>query len=41
MKKPKLRELGEAVRALITGPATTRFPAEPYEAPPGFRGKAK
>jgi len=39
MKKPKLRELGEAVKALIRGPYTTRFPAEPYEPPDVFRGK--
>jgi len=39
VKKPKLRELGEAVKALFRGPATTRFPAEPYEPPPIFRGK--
>lgn len=41
MKKPKLRELGEAVKALLRGPATTKFPAEPYEPPAGFRGKPK
>jgi hydrogenase-4 component H len=41
MKKPKLRELGEAVKALLRGPATTKFPAEPYEPPKGFRGKPK
>lgn len=41
MKKPKLRELGEAVKALVRGPITIKFPAEPYEAPDGFRGKPK
>ena len=41
MKKPKLRELGEAVKALVRGPATIKFPFEPYEAPEGFRGKPK
>jgi hydrogenase-4 component H len=41
MKKPKLRELREAVKALIQGPATIRFPAEPYEPPEIFRGKPK
>jgi len=41
MKKPKLRELGEAVKALLRGPATTKFPAEPYEPPAVFRGKPK
>jgi len=39
MKKPKLRELGEAIKAVIRGPATIKFPAEPYEAPDTFRGK--
>lgn len=39
MRKPKLRELGEAVRALVEGPYTTRFPFEPVEPPPNFRGK--
>jgi hydrogenase-4 component H len=41
IKKPKLRELGEAIRALFTGPFTTRFPAEQLEIPPNFRGMAK
>jgi hydrogenase-4 component H len=41
MKKPKLRELGEAVKALIRGPATIGFPAEPYEPPEIFRGKPR
>ena len=39
MKKPKLRELKEALRAVIFGPYTSKFPAEPHEAPDGFRGK--
>lgn len=39
MRKPKLREVAEAVRALVRGPVTTRFPFEPYEPPDGFRGK--
>lgn len=39
MRKPKLREIGEAVRALISGPYTTKFPFEPVEPPPSFRGK--
>jgi len=39
MRKPKLRELKEAIRALIVGPYTTKFPFEPHEAPEGFRGK--
>ena len=41
MKKPKLRELGEAVKALLRGPATIGFPAEPYEPPDAFRGRPK
>ena len=41
MKKPKLRELGEAVKALIRGPSTIKFPAEPYVPPDAFRGKPK
>jgi hydrogenase-4 component H len=39
MRKPKLRELAEAIRALIVGPYTTKFPFEPHEPPEGFRGK--
>ena len=39
MKKPKLRELKEAVKAVISGPYTTRFPFEPHTPPDGFRGK--
>jgi len=38
MKKPKLRELGEAMRALFGGPYTTKFPFEPSPAAPRFRG---
>jgi len=39
VRKPKLRELKEAVRAVIFGPYTTRFPAEPHVPPDGFRGQ--
>ena len=39
MRKPKLRELKEAVRAVIFGPYTTKFPAAPHVPPDGFRGK--
>lgn len=39
MRKPKLRELKEAVRAVVSGPYTTKFPAEPHVPPDGFRGK--
>jgi hydrogenase-4 component H len=41
MKKPKLRELKEAVRAVIFGPYTSKYPAEPHEPPDGFRGRPK
>ncbi|MCK4600942.1 MAG: 4Fe-4S dicluster domain-containing protein [Phycisphaerae bacterium] len=39
MRKPKLRELKEAVRAVFRGPYTTKFPFEPHTPPDGFRGK--
>jgi len=39
MKYPKLRELGEAIRALVKGPYTTKFPSEPCIPPEKFRGK--
>jgi hydrogenase-4 component H len=39
MRKPKLRELKEALLAVIRGPYTTRFPAEPHVPFPGFRGR--
>lgn len=39
MKKPKLRELGEALRAIFTGPFTSKFPKKPSPAQPRFRGK--
>jgi len=38
MRKPKLRELVEAVKALVRGPYTSKFPAEMPEVPDGFRG---
>lgn len=38
MRYPKLRELKEAVRALIKGPYTTKFPFEPHIPFPRFRG---
>jgi hydrogenase-4 component H len=31
MRAPKLRELGEAIRAVVTGPYTIRFPKRPSE----------
>jgi hydrogenase-4 component H len=39
MRKPKLRELLEALRAIFTGPYTSRFPSRPSPAAPRFRGK--
>lgn len=39
MKYPKLRELKEAIKALIKGPYTTKYPFEPYTPPEVFRGK--
>lgn len=40
MKKPKIRELREAIKSLITRPYTTKFPYKPAAAvPKGFRGK--
>ena len=39
MRKPKLRELKEAVRAVIFGPYTSKFPFVPHTPPDGFRGK--
>jgi len=41
MKKPKLRELGEAIKALVRGPSTAPFPATPHVPPAIFRGKPK
>lgn len=39
MRYPKLRELKEAIRALIKGPYTSRFPYEPHRPYERFRGK--
>jgi hydrogenase-4 component H len=39
MRKPKLRELKEAVTAVLKGPYTSKFPKEPHVPPPEFRGK--
>lgn len=38
MKKPKLRELGEAIRAVVKGPYTAKFPYAPSVPPEAFRG---
>ena len=39
MKLPKLREVLEALRAVVLGPATAKFPTAPSPAPPGYRGR--
>lgn len=39
MRYPKLRELREAVKALVKGPYTLKFPKEPSIPPEAFRGK--
>jgi len=39
MKLPKIREVIEAVKAVITGPYTSPFPAKPHKPHPNFRGK--
>ena len=39
MRYPKLRELKEAITALIKGPYTSKFPFEPHTPAKRFRGK--
>ncbi|MFH0763175.1 MAG: 4Fe-4S binding protein, partial [Candidatus Omnitrophota bacterium] len=39
MRYPKLRELKEAITALIKGPYTARFPYEEHKPFKRFRGK--
>jgi hydrogenase-4 component H len=39
MKYPKLRELKEAIRALLKGPYTSRFPFQPHQPYERFRGR--
>ena len=42
MRKPKLRELGEAIKVLLVeGPYTSKFPKEMTVPPDEFRGKPK
>ena len=41
MRKPKLRELLEAVRSATHRPFTYAFPAKPSPPPPAYRGKGK
>ena len=41
MRKPKIRELKEAITSLISKPYTTKFPYEEHKPFPRFRGKPK
>lgn len=41
MRYPKIRELIEAIKALIKGPYTSAFPAEPHIPHKNFRGRPK
>ena len=41
MKKPKLRELREAIKSLVSPAYTTKFPYKPAPAPDAYRGKGK
>jgi len=41
MRLPKIRELIEAIKALIKGPYTSKFPKQPHIAHPNFRGQPK
>jgi len=41
VKLPKIRELIEAIKALIKGPYTSRFPKVPHKPHPNFRGQPK
>ncbi len=41
MRKPKIRELAEAIRAIIKGPFTTKFPFGDAGIQPEFRGVPK
>lgn len=41
MKYPKIRELAEAIKAVVQGPYTSKFPKEPHVPHPNFRGQPK
>lgn len=41
MKLPKIREVIEAVKAVIKGPYTSKFPSQPHQPHPNFRGQPK
>jgi hydrogenase-4 component H len=41
MRKPKVRELVEAIKAVVKGPYTSSFPFEPHVPPETSRGKTE
>ena len=41
MRRPKLRELAEAIRSVRSAPFTHAFPKAPSPAPPAYRGKGQ
>ena len=41
MRLPKIRELAEAIKAVIKGPYTSKFPKVPHVPHPNFRGQPK
>jgi formate hydrogenlyase subunit 6/NADH:ubiquinone oxidoreductase subunit I len=41
MRLPKIREIIEAVKAIISGPYTSKFPTVPHKTYPSFRGQPK
>lgn len=41
MRYPKIRELAEAIKALVKGPYTSKFPKESHVPHPNFRGQPK
>ena len=41
MRLPKIRELKEAIKALVTAPYTSKFPKEAHKPHPNFRGQPK
>ncbi|MBP7087991.1 MAG: 4Fe-4S binding protein [Candidatus Omnitrophica bacterium] len=41
MRLPKIREIIEAIKALVKGPYTSNFPRKPFKPHPNFRGQPK
>jgi len=41
MRKPKLREIGEAIKSLFRRPYTSKFPQAAVKPPEGFRGRPR